>query len=138
MVKSKNLKKMKKQITLKEMSENLGYSISTISKALNDSPEISNKTKEKIKNAAINHNYIPNFFAKNLKNETTNIIRVNMRGIDEQICSVILKEVVTASRLNDFEKLEYQINSEHDIENVSNRNFINGKIMGIIVLISDA
>ena len=39
----------KSNITLKELSKILGVSISTISKALNDSPEISHDTKTKVK-----------------------------------------------------------------------------------------
>ena len=43
---------MKKNITIKELSKILEVSISTVSKALNDSYEISDSTKERIKAAA--------------------------------------------------------------------------------------
>jgi Transcriptional regulators len=58
---------MKKNITIKELSKILEVSISTVSKALNDSYEISDTTKERIKSAAKLHNYKPNKLAVNLK-----------------------------------------------------------------------
>ena len=45
--------------TIIDISKATGFSKSTISKALNDSKEISNKTKEKIKNYARKINYKP-------------------------------------------------------------------------------
>ena len=40
---------MKKKITIKEIAKILMVSVSTVSKAMNDSPEISEKTKKKVK-----------------------------------------------------------------------------------------
>ena len=39
-----------KKITVKELAQKLGVSISTVSKALNDSYEISDNTKQRVKN----------------------------------------------------------------------------------------
>ena len=58
-------------ITLKELAKILDVSISTISKALNDSHEISEATKTKIKELAKLHNYQPNKLAINLKSGKT-------------------------------------------------------------------
>lgn len=63
-------------ITLKEMAKLSGYSISTVSKALNDEHDISDLTKNKIKEIANIYNYIPNRQARALRNKKTNIIAV--------------------------------------------------------------
>lgn len=63
-------------VTLKEIAIKTGYSISTVSKALNDSHEISSLTKEKIIKKASALNYSPNFFARNLKKKKNFIIGV--------------------------------------------------------------
>ena len=52
-----------KKSTIKDISKASGFSNSTVSKALNNSKEISKKTRDKIKNIANNLNYKPNFFA---------------------------------------------------------------------------
>ena len=51
---------MKRKLTLKLIAKELGVSISTVSKALRDSPEISEETREKIKAYAKLYNYKPN------------------------------------------------------------------------------
>lgn len=68
-------------ITLKELSNILGVSVSTVSKALNDSPEISEPTKKRIKDLAKLHNYQPNKVAVNLKSGKTFTIGVVIPSI---------------------------------------------------------
>lgn len=72
---------MKTKPTLKQISKELGVSVSTVSKALSDSSEISDATKIKIKEFAALKNYKPNSIAKNLKNQRTNTIGVIIPNI---------------------------------------------------------
>lgn len=65
-----------KKITLKELAAILKVSVSTVSKALNDSYEISEATKKKVKTAAIKYNYSPNLLAQGLKTKRTKILGV--------------------------------------------------------------
>lgn len=60
-----------KRLTIKDIAKQFGVSISTVSKALNDSYEISVSTKEKIQKYAKENNYKPNFNALSLKNRST-------------------------------------------------------------------
>ena len=72
---------MKAKSTLKKIAKEFEVSISTVSKALSDSPEISEATKIKIKEYAKLQNYKPNSIAKNLKNQRTNTIGVIIPNI---------------------------------------------------------
>ena len=72
---------MKSKATLKQIAKELGVSISTVSKALSDSPEISQATKDRIKEFAVLKNYKPNLMAKNLKYQKTNTIGVILPNI---------------------------------------------------------
>ena len=54
------------QNTLKKLSELLGISISTVSRALKDHPDISVKTKARVKELASTLDYEPNNFAVQL------------------------------------------------------------------------
>ncbi|MGJ8732977.1 MAG: LacI family DNA-binding transcriptional regulator [Cellulophaga sp.] len=60
--------------TLSQISKALDLSISTISKSLSDSPEISISTKEKVRAFARKCNYRPNSFAASLRKGYTNNI----------------------------------------------------------------
>ncbi len=72
---------MKTKPTLKQIAKELGVSVSTVSKALSDSSEISDATKVKIKEFAALKNYKPNSIAKNLKSQRTNTIGVIIPNI---------------------------------------------------------
>lgn len=67
---------MKKKITLKHIARELEVSISTVSKALKNSEEISRETKEKVQAFAKLYNYRPNNIAISLKNKRTKNIGV--------------------------------------------------------------
>lgn len=61
-------------VTIRQLFKLSGFSISTVSKALNDKPDINLKVKHKIKGLAKSVNYIPNNLAAALRNRKTNII----------------------------------------------------------------
>ncbi|NIJ44154.1 LacI family transcriptional regulator [Wenyingzhuangia heitensis] len=67
---------MKKKLTIKDIAKELSVSISTVSKALNDSHEIAETTKKRIQAYAKEFNYKPNFNALSLKNKKTKTIAV--------------------------------------------------------------
>jgi LacI family transcriptional regulator len=72
---------MKEKATLKQIAKQLGVSVSTVSKALNNSPEISDLTKNKIQEFAKLKNYKPNITALNLKSRKTKTIGVILPNI---------------------------------------------------------
>jgi LacI family transcriptional regulator len=72
---------MKSKATLKQIANELHVSVSTVSKALNDSPEISEQTKIKIQEYAKLKNYKPNIIGLNLKNRKTKTIGVIIPNI---------------------------------------------------------
>jgi len=69
-------------ITLKKISRLSGFSVSTVSKALNDKKDIGVETKEMIMSIAKQHNYVPNYFATALRKQNTKTLAV----IIPQIC----------------------------------------------------
>ena len=56
-----------KNITLKEIAETLGISITTVSKALKNYPDVSEKTRRSVIALAEKLQYTPNSFAVNLR-----------------------------------------------------------------------
>ncbi|CDF78432.1 transcriptional regulator, LacI family [Formosa agariphila KMM 3901] len=65
-----------KKTTLKDIAKALNVSVSTVSKALHDIPEISEETRILIQNYAKEKNYRPNYNALSLKNKRTKSIGV--------------------------------------------------------------
>ncbi|MFY8005454.1 MAG: LacI family DNA-binding transcriptional regulator, partial [Chitinophagaceae bacterium] len=58
---------MKAEATLKKISEMLNISISTVSRALKDHPDISDRTKKRVQELAVTLEYEPNTYAINLR-----------------------------------------------------------------------
>ena len=67
--------------------------ISTVSKALNDSHEISPATKERIREAAKLYNYQPNRIAVNLKSGKANTIGVVIPSIQNFFMTQVLRGI---------------------------------------------
>ena len=71
-----------KSITIKDIARELGISVSTVSRALQNHPDISEQTKELVRNCAKRLNYKPNIMASNLrtsKNTTIGVILPELR-----------------------------------------------------------
>lgn len=62
--------------TIKDIANALGISAATVSRALGNSPEISEQTREKVVAMARQMRYKPNMFARNLKRNCNNMIGV--------------------------------------------------------------
>ena len=63
-----------KRITIKDLAEMLNISVSTVSRALSNHPDISDAVKVRVKEAAETFNYIPNDFAINFRKKSTKVI----------------------------------------------------------------
>ncbi len=76
--------------TLKDIAEKSGFSVSTVSYALNDHSSIPDETKKKIWEIAREVNYYPNASARNLKNNKTNVIGVFITGFEGPVYPQVL------------------------------------------------
>ncbi len=84
----------KQNTTLKELAKELNLSISTVSRALNDHQDISEPTKERVKNLAKKLHYSPNLFAKGFRSHRTHILGVIVPNISHYFTTTILKGIL--------------------------------------------
>lgn len=104
---------MKKKITtLKEIAEQLNLSISTVSRALNNHPDISIDTKEKVKKLANELNYSPNLFAKGFRAHRSNILGVIVPNITHYFTSTILKGILEESSSKGYRVIISESNND--------------------------
>lgn len=89
------------RITVKELSELSGYSVSTVSKALNNKKEISTEVCDYIKTLAKEYNYIPNKYA------------LALRGIKTKSIAVVLPSVM----INEYNRVLYYLQQAADTKN---------------------
>lgn len=79
------------ETTIKDIARICGVSVSTVSRAINNHPDINMETKALIMDAIKKYNYIPNNSARNLKRSESNTIAVLIKGITNTFYTNMLK-----------------------------------------------
>jgi len=102
----------KEVITLKKMGQLLNLSTSTVSRALNNHPDISLNTTKSVKDLAQKLNYMPNIFAKGFRQHKTNIIGVIVPNITSYLTSTILKEILLQSESKGYRVIISESNND--------------------------
>ena len=124
-------------ITLKQLAKELKVSISTVSKALRDSPEISVQTIEKVKYLANKYNYRPNKIALSLKSNRTLTIGVIIPDILNRFYSKVLNGIHDSADQYGYDVIT--INTKESIikEVDSLQIFSSGTVDGVIIAMSE-
>ncbi|MCL6265452.1 LacI family DNA-binding transcriptional regulator [Flagellimonas myxillae] len=97
---------------LRDLAKISGFSISTVSKALNDSSEISELTKEKLRKLANTHNYTPNKAACALRKQKSDTILICLPKHGLLTYHAIVEGILEESQAKGFQILVHQF--EHD------------------------
>ncbi len=93
----------KEKTTIHDIARKLNITASTVSRALNDSPRISDITKKAVHKAAQKLNYQPNHLAAALRNGKSNIIGIVVPTVDRNFFSSVVRgieEIANKSRYN--------------------------------------
>ena len=78
-------------INIKDIARICGVGVSTVSRAINNHPDINPETKNMIMQAIKEHNYIPNNSARNLKRTDSKAIAVLIKGISNPFFSKMIR-----------------------------------------------
>lgn len=127
---------MKRKITLKQIARELDVSISTVSKALNDSTEISEDTREKVQAFAKLYNYRPNNIALSLKNRKTQTIGVIIPEIVHHFFSKVINGIENIAVKRGYNVIVGLSNESFDKEVLNMEMLANGSIDGFILSIA--
>jgi LacI family transcriptional regulator len=128
---------MKAKATLKQIAKELNVSVSTVSKALNDSPEISDLTKIKIKEYAKLKNYKPNVIGLNLKNRKTKTIGVIIPNILNSFFAKVFSGIEKVADEKGYNVIMCISNESLEKEAHTLEMLSNGTIDGFIVSVSE-
>lgn len=124
---------MKPRITLKKIAKEFGVSISTVSKALKGSHEISEETRGKIKAFADYYHYKPNNLALQLRNQKTSVIGVIIPEIVHHFFSTVINGIEKYATEKGYNVMVCLSNESYEKE-VSNMSVLtNGSVDGLIV-----
>lgn len=80
-------------MTIKDIARESGYSVSTVSRVLNNRRDVSPEAKEKIDQIVAEHNFVPNNNAKHLKQIASKTIIVLVKGRSNMMFSGVVEEI---------------------------------------------
>lgn len=124
---------MKRKVTLKQIAKELDVSISTVSKSLRDSVEISEDTRQKVQAFAKLYNYKPNNIALSLKNRKTKTIGVIIPEIVHHFFSTVISGVEQTANEFGYSVVVCLSNESFDKEVINMEMLANGSTDGFIL-----
>lgn len=128
---------MKNRITLKELAKLLNVSVSTVSKALNDSSEISPKTIERVKELAALHKYRPNPTAVNLKSSKSGTVGVIIPNISNAFFAKVLSGIEAQAQKDGLQIITYISNESFDREKQIVEHLTSGFVDGVLLAVAE-
>lgn len=123
-------------ITMKDIARTLGVSVATVSRALRDSPRISEEQRNRINRYAREHNYFPNVLAESLRNsrrKPLKIIGVIVPQFAHFYFSSVLSGIEQEATSRGYTIMVGQSNEQYDSEVLLCQRFYEHKVCGVIV-----
>lgn len=127
---------MKRKVTLKQIARELDVSISTVSKSLKDSAEISEDTRQKVQAFAKLYNYKPNNIALSLKNKKTKTIGIIIPEIVHHFFATVISGVENVANEHGYNVIVCLSDESFDKEVINMEMLANGSIDGFIMSLS--
>lgn len=123
-------------VTLKQLAKELNVSISTVSKALNNSEEIGEDTVRRVKELAELYNYKPNKVALSLKNNKTKTIGVIIPNILNRFLAKVLFGIEREANKQGYNIITCISNESLAKEKESLQLLANGSVDGFILSVA--
>lgn len=125
-----------KAITIKDIGRELGISVSTVSRALQNHPDISDKTKHDVRECARRLNYKPNMMASNLRTCRNNVIGVMLPEVNHHFFASVLDGIEQTANEAGYKILICQTgeNVEKEVQGI--QALIGSRVAGMLVGVS--
>jgi len=121
------------QVSLRDIAEVAGVNVTTVSRALNDHPDLNDATKDRIRELAHTLNYQPNTLAQSLVNRTTHTIGVIIPDLETSFFSSMLNGIQHVAAQAGY-RVVICVSDENHATEVSNvQALMNNMIDGMLV-----
>jgi len=123
-----------KPLTIKDIAALSGVGIATVSRVLNNHPDVSQETKRKVLEVVELHNYTPNANAKNLKQRNANLVSLIVRGRQNSFLTDIAERIIEAGSRRNQKFLPDFIDEAADEFETARHHMAEKKVRGILFL----
>jgi LacI family transcriptional regulator len=125
-----------KAITMNDIAKALNLSASTVSKALSNSYEISEKTKKLVLEYAQANNYRPNLIAQSLKQGHSNSIGIVVSNIDNPFFSQVINGIESIAYQEGYNVIFTQTHEQYDLEVKNVNHLAHRSVDGLLISLS--
>lgn len=124
---------MASKITIHDVAQHAGVSVSSVSRALNNYPHVSEKLKNRVLEAAEELGYQPAFLAHSLRRGSTHSIGFLVGTIANPVISTIFEGATEALAANGYAMTLASSRNKADLDNAYLRLLASRQISGLIV-----
>ncbi len=125
------------QVTIKDIARRLKISVSTVSRALRGSADISPETRRLVLSVAEELHYSPNPIALSLRDKKTKVIAVIVQEIANHYCSAVIAGIEDVAFKMGYNVLISQSHEKLDLEILTTRLLASRRIDGMLITISN-
>lgn len=101
-------------ITIKDIAKICGVGVTTVSRAINNHPDINPETKQKVMDTIAAYHYIPNNSARNLKRVESRTVALLIKGIENPFFHSMLSVFEQEIEAKGFDVLIHAIDEKED------------------------
>jgi LacI family transcriptional regulator len=127
-----------KNLTLKDIAAALNLSITTVSKALKDYPDVNTNTKERVKAYAKKVNFTPNAHAAFLRTQQSKLIGVVIPRLNHFFFSNVLRGIMKAAEEEDYMVIVLSSDESYELEKKQINRLLQQNVDGILLSIADS
>lgn len=125
-----------KNLTLKDIAIALNISVTTVSKALKNYPDVSVKTKERVKTYAEKVNFTPNSFAAYLRTHESKTVGIVIPRLNHFFFSSILRGIISEAEKHEYMTFILCSDESYELEKTQIQRLLNKNVDGIFLSIA--
>lgn len=124
--------------TMKDIANELGLSISTVSRALQGNPAIAEETVERVKEIALKLDYFPDSIARNLKTNASATFGVIIPEIRHEFFSSVIDGMEDLAHQHGFTVIVSKSNEDYKREVLNTHHMLSNRVAGIAASVSQS
>lgn len=119
---------------IKDLAQHCGVAVSTVSRVLNEHPDVSEETRQKVLRAASDLHYIPNTSARNLVRTTSDTIALLVKGISNPFFAKLIRAIEREIAKRGYTLELHQMDTSEDELRIGAQLTNERKLIGILFL----
>jgi len=123
-------------VTIKTLAAALNLSTATVSKALSNSYDISEETKQRVRKLAEEMHYVPDLYASSLRKRKSKTIAVVIPEVADSFFSQAINGIEAVAREKGYHVLIYLTHESFERERAILNEFQSGRVDGVLISIT--